>query len=161
MDFQFDGVADGLTLKFPKVIDEHRRLCMTIRVCRRRRPRMGWRCWRSSLASNKARIHPAGQRAGFNYAGHAGLLSGHTYCQYGLHQARIPVGGGLCRIVPRSVAGGVPQEQVVHHGSRGRDLGRSLALGGHTLRPHSALKGLTPLEAAKRELQHAQNHSLS
>ncbi len=32
MDFQFDATADGRRLKFLKVIDEHSRLCLAIRV---------------------------------------------------------------------------------------------------------------------------------
>jgi len=35
MDFQFDATADGRRLKFLNVIDEHSRLCLTIRVGRR------------------------------------------------------------------------------------------------------------------------------
>ncbi len=35
MDFQFDSTADGRRLKFLNVIDEHSRLCLTIRVGRR------------------------------------------------------------------------------------------------------------------------------
>ena len=35
MDFQFDATADGRRLKFLKVIDEHSRLCLAIRVGRR------------------------------------------------------------------------------------------------------------------------------
>jgi len=34
MDFQFDATADGRRLKFLNVIDEHRRLCLAIRVGR-------------------------------------------------------------------------------------------------------------------------------
>jgi len=34
MDFQFDATADGRRLKFLNVIDEHSRLCLTIRVGR-------------------------------------------------------------------------------------------------------------------------------
>ncbi len=35
MDFHFDAPADGRKLKFLNVIDEHSRLCLTIRVGRR------------------------------------------------------------------------------------------------------------------------------
>ena len=35
MDFQFDATADGRRLKFLNVIDEHSRLCLAIRVGRR------------------------------------------------------------------------------------------------------------------------------
>jgi len=35
MDFQFDATADGRRLKFLNVIDEHSRLCLSIRVGRR------------------------------------------------------------------------------------------------------------------------------
>ncbi len=35
MDLQFDATADGRRLKFLNVIDEHSRLCLAIRVCRR------------------------------------------------------------------------------------------------------------------------------
>jgi putative transposase len=35
MDFQFDATADGRRLKFLNVIDEHSRLCLSIRVARR------------------------------------------------------------------------------------------------------------------------------
>ena len=35
MDFQFDATADGRRLKFLNVIDEHSRLCLAIRVARR------------------------------------------------------------------------------------------------------------------------------
>ena len=35
MDFQLDATADGWRLKFLNVIDEHRRLCLAIRVGRR------------------------------------------------------------------------------------------------------------------------------
>jgi putative transposase len=35
MDFQFDATADGRRLKVLKVIDEHSRLCLAIRVGRR------------------------------------------------------------------------------------------------------------------------------
>jgi putative transposase len=35
MDFQFDAKADGRRLKFLNVIDEHNRLCLAIRVGRR------------------------------------------------------------------------------------------------------------------------------
>ena len=35
MDFQFDATADGRLLKFLKAIDEHRCMCLAIRVGRR------------------------------------------------------------------------------------------------------------------------------
>jgi hypothetical protein len=35
MDFQFDATADGRSLKFLNVINEHSRLCLAIRVGRR------------------------------------------------------------------------------------------------------------------------------
>ena len=37
MDFQFDSTADGQRLKFINMIDEHNRLCLAIRVGRRRK----------------------------------------------------------------------------------------------------------------------------
>ena len=152
MDFQFDATADGRRLKFLNVIDEHSRLCLAIRV--------GRRCKAKDVVAvleELASVYPAPASIRSDNVPEFIAQALRDWCEASptTSTAYIAPGSPWENGFAESFNGRfrdeflntelfttAPEAQILAY--------RWLTQGLSTFRPHSALQGLTPLEAAQQ-----------
>ena len=149
MDFQFDATADGRRLKFLNVIDEHSRLCLAIRVGRR---------WKAkdvvTVREELTSLYPAPafirSDNGPEFIAHALR----TWCKNsGTTTAYIEPGSPWQNGYAESFNSRFKDEflntELFATVAEAQGLANRWRWEYNTLRPHSALQGRTPLEAAQ------------
>jgi transposase InsO family protein len=149
MDFQFDATANGRRLKFLNVIDEHSRLCLAIR--------MGRRCKGKDVVAvleDLTSLYPAPALIrsvnGPEFIAHA---LKHWCKSSGATTAYIEPGSPWQDGFAESFNGVFRDEflntQLFGTVAEAQALADRWRWEYNTLRPHSALQGRTPLEAAQ------------
>lgn len=122
MDFQFDATADGRRLKFLNVIDEHSRLCLAIRV--------GQRCKSKDVVAVLEEL--------------TSLYPAPTYIEPGS-----PWQNGFAESFNSRFRDEFLNTELFATVAEAQGLADRWRWEYNTLRPHSALQGRTPLEAAQ------------
>jgi putative transposase len=150
MDFQFEATADGRRLKFLNVIDEHSRLCLAIRV--------GRRCKAKDVVAVLEELTslypaPAFIRSDNGPEFISQALRG--WCEAsGTTTATIEPGSPWENGFAESFNGRFRDEflntELFTTAPEAQILADRWRWEYNTLRPHSALQGLTPLEAAQQ-----------
>ena len=150
MDFQFDATADGRRLKFLNVIDEHSRLCLAIRV--------GRRCKAKDVVAvleELTSLYPAPafirSDNGPEFIAHAlrrwskdsGTKT--TYIEPGS-----PWQNGFAESFNSRFRDEFLNTELFATVAEAQGLANRWRWEYNTLRPHSALQGRTPLEAAQQ-----------
>ena len=149
MDFQFDATADGRRLKFLNVIDEHSRLCLAIRVGRRCKGQgRGGRAGGAHQPLPGTGVHPIGN--GPEFIAHALR----RWCRTnGMTTATIEPGSPWQNGYAESFNGRLRDEflniELFTTAPEAQILADRWRWEYNSLRPHSALQGRTPLEAAQ------------
>ena len=151
MDFQFDATADVWRLKFLNVIDEHSRLCLPIRVGRRCKPKD-----LVALLNELTRLYPAPAYIRSDNGPEFIVQALRDWCEASetTRTASIEPGSAWKNGFALSFNGRLrdeffntelfttaPKAQILAERWPTQNLS--------TLRPHSALPGRTPLEAAQ------------
>ena len=144
MDFRFDTTADGRQLKFLKVIDEHSRLCLAIRV--------GRRC--EAKVEELTSLYPA---PAFIRSDNDPEFIAHALRRWskesGTTTAYIEIGSPWQNGFAESFNGRFRAEflntELFSTLAEAQVLADCWCWEYNTLRPHSALQGRTPLEIAQ------------
>ena len=149
MDFQFDATADGRRLKFLNVIDEHSRLCLAIRV--------GRRCKAKDVVAALEELTslypaPAFIRSdnGPEFIAHAlrrWAESSTTTAAY--IEPGSPWQNGFAESFNSRFRDEFLNTELFSTVAEAQALANRWRWEYNTLRPHSALQGRTPLEAAQ------------
>ena len=150
MDFQFDATADGRRLKFLNVIDEHSRLCLAIRV--------GRRCKAKDVVAvleELTSLYPAPM---FIRSDNGPEFIAHAlrrWCKSsGMTTAYIepgsPCQNGFAESFNSRFRDEFLNTELFATVAEAQGLANRWRGEYNTLRPHSALQGHTPLEAAQR-----------
>ncbi|MCX5958059.1 MAG: IS3 family transposase [Cyanobacteria bacterium] len=151
MDFQFDATADGRRLKFLNVIDEHSRLCLAIRV--------GRRCKAKDVVAVLERLTslypaPAFIRSDNGPEFIAQALRDWCKASTTTSTAYIAPGSPWENGFAESFNGRFRDEflntELFTTAPEAQILAERWRWEYNTLRPHSALQGRTPLEAAQQ-----------
>ena len=151
MDFQFDATADGRRLKFLNVIDEHSRLCLAIRV--------GRRCKAKDVVAVLEELTSLYPAPAFirSYNGPEFLFQAlRDWCEASTttSTAYIAPGSPWENGFAESFNGRFRDEflntELFTTASEAQILADRWRWEYNTLRPHSALQGRTPLEAAQQ-----------
>ncbi len=149
MDFQFDATADGRRLKFLNVIDEHSRLCLAIRV--------GRRCKAKDVVAvleelNSLYPAPAFIRSdnGREFIAHAlKRWSENSGTTTAYMQPGSPWQNGFAESFNSRFRDEFLNTKLFTTVAEAQALADRWRWEYNTLRPHSALQGRTPLEAAQ------------
>jgi len=150
MDLQFDATADGCRLKFLNVIDEHSRLCLAIRV--------GRRCKTKDVVAVLEELTclypaPAFIRSDNGPELIAGALRNWCEASTTISKAYIAAGSHWENGFVEAYNGRFRDEFLSIELFTTTPEAKNLADGWRweckTFRPHSALHGLAPLEAAQ------------
>ncbi|QEY31819.1 IS3 family transposase [Synechococcus sp. RSCCF101] len=150
MDFQFDATADGRRLKFLNVIDEHSRLCLAIRVGRRCKARDV-----VAVLEELTSLYPA---PAFIRCDNGPEFIAHAlrrWCRTsGTTTATIEPGSPWQNGFAESFNGRFRDEflntELFTTAPEAQILADRWRWEYNSLRPHSALQGRTPLEAAQQ-----------
>ena len=158
MDFQFDATADGRRLKFLNVIDEHSRLCLAIRVDRRCKAKDV-----VAVLEELTSLYPApafirsDNGPEFNcFAEAQGLRprseevvpeQRHQHC---LHLPGSPWQNGFAESFNSRFRDEFLNTELFATVAEAQGLSNRWRWEYNNLRPHSALQGRTPLEAAQQ-----------
>ncbi len=149
MDFQFDATADGRRLKFLNVIDEHSRLCMTIRI--------GRRCKAKDVATVLEVLTSLYPATAFIRSDNGPEFIAHAlrrWCQTsGRATAYIepdsPWQNGFAESFNSRFRDEFLNTELFATVSEAQGLANRRRWDHNTLRPHSTLQGRTPLETAQ------------
>ena len=151
MDFQFDATADGRRLKFLNVIDEHSRLCLAIRV--------GRRCKAKDVVAvleELTSLYPAPAFIRSDNGPEFLFQALRDWCEASTttSTAYIAPGSPWENGFAESFNGRFRDEflntELFTTASESQILADRWRWEYNTLRPHSALQGRTPLEAAQQ-----------
>jgi putative transposase len=151
MDFQFDATADGRRLKFLNVIDEHSRLCLAIRV--------GRRCKAKDVVAvleELTSLYPAPAFIRSDNGPEFIAQALRDWCEASTttSTAYIEPGSPWENGFAESFNGRFRDEflntELFTTAPEAQILAARWRWEYNTLRPHSALQGLTPLEAAQQ-----------
>jgi putative transposase len=149
MDFQFDATADGRRLKFLNVIDEHSRLCLAIRV--------GRRCKAKNVVAVLEELTSLYPAPTFIRRDNGSELIAHALKRWdkrsGTTTAYIEPGSpwqnGFAESFNSRVRDEILNTELFATVAEAQGLANRWRWEYNTLRPHSALQGRTPLEAAQ------------
>ena len=151
MDFQFDATADGRRLKFLNVIDEHSRLCLAIRV--------GRRCKAKDVVAvleELTSLYPAPEFIRSDNGPEFIAQALRDWCEASTttSTAYIAPGSPWENGFAESFNGRFRDEflntELFTTAPEAQILADRWRWEYNSLRPHSALQGLTPLEAAQQ-----------
>ena len=149
MDFQFDATADGRRLKFLNVIDEHSRLCLAIRV--------GRRCKAKDVVTVLEELTSVYPAPVFIRSDNGPEFIAHAlrrWCESsGTTTAYIEPGSpwqnGFAESFNSRFRDEFLNTELFATVAEAQGLANRWRWEYNTLRPHSALQGRTPLEAAQ------------
>ena len=150
MDFQFDATADGRRLKFLNVIDEHSRLCLAIRV--------GRRCKAKDVVAVLEELTSLYPAPAFIRSDNGPEFIAHALRRWSKRQRYqettyiepgSPWQNGFAESFNSRFRDEFLNTELFATVAEAQGLANRWRWEYNTLRPHSALQGRTPLEAAQ------------